>query len=249
MNKFVTFIIGIVLGLIVGGGLILYFISPRGNATPRGVVIQPPDPQGTAPGTAALQLKQEFFTPVIQALFNGENSLTFPLSLTGQTVEQPVNEITCGKITLKSEGSGVATAVRMENGQILIPLAFTGNVYAFGSCLNFNGWSESGLQLRFDEKEQIVFGQIDVQTVNLEGVSPVVSALLTPLVQSTINNRFNPVEILRGEKIALKVPVKSTQSNLLGKVKDVRAEVKDGLINLYITYDFTSEKQVAEPVQ
>jgi hypothetical protein len=242
MNKFVTFIIGIVVGLVVGGGLILYFISPRGNSNSKYTAIPAPDPQAPMPGTVALQLKQEFFAPVIQTIFNGQSQPTFPLSLTGQPAEQPVNEITCGKITLKSEGNGVTTAVRMENGQILVPISFTGNVNAFGSCFDFNGWSEARLELSFDENQQIVFGHIEVQTVNLEGVSPVVSTLLTPLVQSTINNRVNPFQILKGDQIALKVPVKSTGSTLHGKVKDVRAEIKDNILTLYITYDFSSEK-------
>lgn len=249
MSRIVTFILGTVLGLVIGAGLILYFISPRGSVTPRGVLIQPPAAQGNPQSTAAIQLKQEFFIPVIQTIFSEGNALAFPFSLTDQSTDQPVSEITCGKITFKPEGSGTTTAVQMDTGQIVIPIAFTGNVNAFGNCVDFNGWSLANLELRFDEKEQIVFGQINVQNVNLDGVSPLVGGLLTPLVQSTINNRFNPVEILRGDKIALKIPIKSTNSILQGKVKDVRAEIKDSSFFIYVTYDFSNEKQPSEPVR
>lgn len=247
MNRIAVFILGAVLGVIIGGAAILYFISPRGAAAPVGAVIQPPDPQGAPAGTAVIQLKQDFFSPVFQTLLRDGNAPSFPLSLTGQQTDQPVSEITCGKITLKSEGSGTTTAVRMENGQILVPIAFSGNFNALGNCFDFTGWAQANLELRFDETQQIVFGQINVQTVNLDGVPALVSGLVTPIVQSTLNNRVNPVQILRGDQIALKVPIKSTGSTLQGQVKDVRAEIKDNSLFLDVTYNFSGENQPVAP--
>lgn len=247
MSRAVTFILGAVLGLVIGGGLILYFISPRGGASPVGNVIQPPDAQGAPPGTAVIQLKQEFFTPVFQSILREGSSPSFPLSLTGTPSDQPINEIACGKITLKPEGSGTTTAVKMEGGQILVPIAFTGNVSTFGNCFDFNGWAQANLELRYDETQQAVFGQINVQTVNLDGVAPVVSGLITPVVQSTLNNRVNPVQILRGDQIALKVPIQSTGTTLQARVRDVRAEIKDNALSLYVTYNFSGNQTVAPP--
>jgi hypothetical protein len=249
MSKVVTFILGSILGLLIGGAVILYFISPGANITPVGIAIQPPDPQGTPAGTAVIQLKQEFFTPVIQTILNKESSPAFPFSLNGQPTNQPLEEITCGKIMLKSEGSGTTTAVKMENGQILVPLAFAGNINAFGTCFEFNGWTQANLELRFEEKDQTVFGQLNVQAVNLDGVTPLASGLITPLVQSTINNRVNPVQILRADQIAMKIPIKSNTTTLQGKVKDIRTEIKDNSLFLYITYDFNSEKSAGNIVQ
>jgi hypothetical protein len=234
--------------LIIGGALILYFISPRSGSALTGVPIKAPDAQGNPGGTAVIQLNQEFFTPVFQTLLREGSAPSFPLSLTGQTTDQPVNEIQCGKITLKPEGSGAVTSVRMENGQILVPIAFTGNFNALGSCYDFNGWAQANLELRFDETQQIVVGQINVQTVNLDGVPPVASGLITPIVQSTLNNRVNPVQILRGDQIALKVPIKSTGTTLQARVKDVRAEVKDSSLFLYIIYNFSDGEQAPTPV-
>lgn len=239
MSRTATFILGAVLGLIIGGGLAAYFLTPRRAVTPIGIAIQAPDQQGSPAGTAILELKQEFFTPVFQTLLQNGKAPSFPLSLTGQATDQPVDQIQCGKITIKPEGSGATTAVRMENGQILVPLAFSGNFNAFGNCFDFSGWAQANLELRFDREKQNVLGQINVQTVNLDGVSPLVSGLLTQYVQSTINNRVNPVEILRGQQLALKVPIKSTGSVLQAQVKDVRAEVKDNGLFLYITYNFS----------
>lgn len=249
MSRILTFILGTILGLILSGGVIWYVLLPKTNNAPRGTVIQPPDTQGSVPGTASIELKEDFFNPVVQSIFNQENPPAFPLSLTRQPTDQPVSEITCGKIILKPEGSGAKTAVLMRNGQIFLPLAFSGNINALGNCYEFNGSAETTLELRYDEKEQTVFGHLNVQTVNLDGVSPVVGGLLTPLVQSTINNKFNPVEILRGDKIAFKVPIKSSGNILIGTVKDIRAEVKEGSIILYLSYDFRSEKQTPEAIQ
>lgn len=249
MNRTATFILGAVLGLVIGGVMVLYFLSPRGSAAPVGQPIQPPDPQGVPAGTAVIQLKQEFFTPVFQTILREDSAPAFPLNLSGMPTNQPVNEITCGKILLKSEGSGAVTTVKMENGQILVPIAFSGNFNALGNCFDFKGWALANLELRFDETQQIVFGQINVQTVNLDGVAPVVSGLVTPLVQSTLNNRVNPVQILRGDQIALKIPIKSTDSTLQARVKDVRAEIKDNSLFLYVTYNFSGEKQAVAPAQ
>jgi hypothetical protein len=236
------------LGLVIGGAVVLYFLSPRSGSALSGAPIQAPESQLQA-GTAVLQLNQDFFTPVFQALLRDESPPSFPLSLTGQASDQPVNQIECGKITLKREGSGTTTAVRMENGQILVPIAFTGNFNAFGNCFNFNGWSMANLELRFDDQQQTVLGQINVQTVNLDGVAPVVSGLITPLVQSTLNQRVNPVQILRGDQIALKVPIKSTDSTLQARVKDVRAEVKENSLFLHIIYNFTGEQLLPQQGQ
>ncbi|MGI9035355.1 MAG: hypothetical protein ACR2GD_04875 [Pyrinomonadaceae bacterium] len=243
MGKVAILILGLVLGLLIGAGGVLYFVSPR-RAAPVGKPIQPPDASGQPAGTAVVELKQDFFTPVIGAILSNGNAPAFPLNLTGQT-SQPVNEITCGKITLQPEDNGTTTAVKLENGQILVPIAFAGNFNALGSCVEFKGWAQANLELRYDETQQIVFGQINVQTVNLDGISPIVSGLVTPIVQSTLNNRVNPVQILRGDQIALKVPIKSTGSILKAQVKDIRAEVKDNALSLYVTYNFSGAPENA----
>jgi len=247
MNRGLTFILGIVLGALVGGLLVLYFLSPRSAAILQGAPIQPPAAEGMPSGTAVIQLNQFFFSSLLHTIFREGSPPTFPLCLTGQATDQPLGEIQCGKITLKPEGSGAATGVKLENGEILVPIAFAGNFNALGNCLEFNGWAQAKVELRFDEEQQVVFGQINVQTVNLDGVAPVVSGLVTPLVQSTLNSRVNPLQILRGEQIAMKVPIQSAQSTLQARVKDVRSEIKDTSLFLYVAYNFTAEKSLPPP--
>lgn len=256
MSKSITFLLGAILGLIIGGGLVFFIFggAPRAAQTPPGVPIQPPDPNGSPAGTASVVLNQQFFDQILATIFRDMNAPTFPLNLTGQNNFDPTvrpqyaslalqNGGGCdGRIILQPEGSGVKTGIRLETGKITAPLAFTGSTSVFGQCVNFTGWAQAALQLRYDEAQQNVFGQIDVETVNLDGVAPFVSGFVTPIVQTTINNRVNPIMILRGQQIALNLPIAATGGNLNAKVKDVRSEIKENGLNLFVTYDFAGTK-------
>ncbi|MEP6923240.1 MAG: hypothetical protein ABI954_02140 [Pyrinomonadaceae bacterium] len=256
MSKFFTFLIGLVLGVAGGGALIFYLFvgAPRAAKVP-GAPILPPDANTTAaPATATVVLKQEFFNEILKTIFRDMNAPSFPLNLSAQNeatdskmmsfaLQQPNNGCD-SKITLKPEGSGTQTSVRFENGQILAPLAFTGSYNVpFVGCTNFTGWAEANLRLNYDPTQQTVFGQVDVQTVNLDGITPLASGIVTPLVQNSINSRVNPIQILRGEQIALKLPITATNGTLNANVKDVRAEIKDNALSLYVIYDLTGTKQ------
>ena len=109
-------------------------------------------------------------------------------------------------------------------------------------CLQFTGWAQATLDLRFDADRSAVIGQVTAETVDLDGVNPVFSALLTPVVQSTLNERVNPILILDGRQLAVNMPIEATGSTLQGKVADVRAEVKDNALNLYVTDQFTGAR-------
>lgn len=253
MSKIVTFLLGSLLGLIIGGALVFFLFggAPRAAKSPPGIPIQPPDASGVPPGTAQIVLRQDFFNQVLQTIFRDMNAPSFPLNLTGQnnTEDQNVvrygllqNENQCdGKITLLPEGSGVQTGLRFENNNLAAPLAFAGSTSVFGNCIQFTGWAQANLQLRYDAAEQSVFGQINVETVNLDGINPLISGFVTPIVQSTLNQRVNPIQILQGRQIALNLPIAATNGNLNANVKDVRSEVKDNALNLYVIYDFVGK--------
>ncbi len=254
MSKILLFALGAVLGLIIGGVLVLYFFggAPRAAAVP-GRPIQPPETAGSPNGTAVVVLNQQFFDTVLNTIFSDMNAPAFPLNLTGQNTYQPgasfekaafqQNGGCDGIITLLPEGSDVKTNVKLENGKITAPLAFRGSTSLAGNCINFTGWAQANFNLRYDETQQTVFGQIDVQTINLDGITPLLSGIVTPIVQTTLNNRVNPVTILRGQQIALNLPIAATAGTLTGKVKDIRADVKEDALNFYVTYDFAGTKQ------
>ena len=251
MNRTLTFILGVLAGLLVGGALTFWYVSgvPRSAKVP-GQLIQAPDPGGSPPGTAQIVLRQDFFNEVLNTIFRDMNAPSFPLNLAGQNTKADPSATTYGllqasqcdsKISLQKEGSGVQTGLRLENGKIAAPLAFSGSTSVLGTCIPFAGWAQANLDLRFDAESQAVFGQVNVETVNLDGISPLISGFVTPLVQSTLNQRVNPIQILRGEQIALKLPIAAANGTMQARVTDVRSEVKDNALNLYVIYSFTGQ--------
>jgi hypothetical protein len=246
-------IAGLVIGLIFGC-LLTFFIFggvPRAGKAP-GSPIRPPDPAGSPAGTAQIVLKEEFFNHVLETIFRDMNPPAFPLGLAGNNDGSgPSNASSYGliqtgpecasKITILPNGSGAQTGITFENDRISAPLAFSGSYNSMFGCLQFTGWAQAGMELRYDAAQQAVFGQLNVETVNLDGVNPVVSSFMTPIVQTTINNRVNPIQILRGEQIALNMPVAASGGNLMANVKDVRAEIKDKALNLYVSYEFNGQ--------
>jgi hypothetical protein len=253
MSKTLTFIIGCAAGLILGGILTFYlFVGvPRAALAP-GNPILPPDAGGTPPATAQIVLKQDFFNEVLKTIFRDMNAPSFPLSLTENRV--PNNAVSpkyallqdggggCdGRITLLPEGSGVQSGLKFENNKITAPLAFRGSYSSMLGCLNFTGWTEANLELRFDATQQIVVGQLNIETVNLDGVTSMLGGIVTPIVQKTLNQRVNPIQILQAKQIALNLPIAATNGNMKADVKDVRAEIKDNALNLYVIYEFSGK--------
>lgn len=225
-------IIGLLIGMLLGGALTFYFFVgvPRAAIAP-GMRIQAPDPNGLPTGSAQIVLRQQFLSEALGTIFQEMNAPAFPLSDPSADCE--------GRITVQREGSGVQTGVIFDNDRIAAPLAFTGSYASPFGCIRFAGWAQSNFEMRFDQQSQTVFGQINVETVNLDGVNPVISALVTPVVQSTLNTRVNPIRILDGRQIAINLPVTAANGNLQAAVTDVRAEVKNNELNLYVIYDFS----------
>jgi len=242
-------VVGLLIGLLLGG-VLTYFLfvgAPRAGTVP-GTPIQPPDPNGSPAGTAQIVLRQEFFNEVLGTIFSDMNPPSFPLGSNGDAAAQGGCD---GKITILPQGSGVQTGVRFENNRLGAPLAFTGSYDSPFGCLQFAGWAQSNFELRFDQASQSVFGQVNIETVNLDGVNPVFSALLTPIVQSTLNTRVNPIRILDGRQIAVDLPIAATGGNLQAKVTDVRSEIKENALNLYAIYEFggVPANAAAQPAQ
>lgn len=256
MSKILTFVIGAILGLVIGGLIVFYIFGgvPRAAEVP-GEPILPPDPNGSPAGTATVVLDQQFFNEILGTIFQDMNQPSFRLGSLNKENQKgefkpeyasyalmQQNGGCSSEILLKPEGSGVKTGVRLENGKITAPLAFNGNYNIAGQCLQFAGWAQANLVLRFDKSQQTVFGQLEISTVNLDGVSPIFTSLVTPIIQTTLNQKVNPITILRGEQIALNLPIAATNGNLKANVSDVRADIKDNALSLFVTYDFTGTK-------
>jgi hypothetical protein len=240
-------IVGAFIGLVAGGfGTYMLFVGTPGGSAPPGEPIRPPDP-GSQPAAAQVILPESLMNSVLEALMAGDRGPTFQLAADGREEGTRAQHASfqgaqCeSRITLLPEGSGIRSAVAFENGRIKAPLAFTGAYNSFLGCVEFSGWAQTDLELRYDRGQQAVFGNVAVESVNLDGVNPVIGALITPVVQSTLNDRVNPLQILRGQQIALSVPIQATGRTLQASVTDVRAEVTEDDIRLHLFYDLGSQ--------
>ena len=228
------FLIGALIGLLLGGAATYYlFIGVPKAASLPGAPVERPDPAGVPVGTAQIVLRQDLFNDVLSTIFTEMKSPSFPIG-SGQAASDACPSV----ITVLPEGSGVRTGITLANNRLEAPIAFTGGYNSPFGCFRFSGWSTSVMDLRFDRESQSVFGYLNVETVNLDGVNPVVNTIVTPLVQSTLNSRVNPIKIIDGSQTAVNAPIVSASANLVAKVTDVRAEVKENALYLFIEYDF-----------
>ncbi len=256
----IRYIATLIVGVILGGVLVYFLLvgAPRANKLP-GEPVKPPDAGGDPPGTALVVLNEPFFDTVLATIFRDMNAPSFPLQL-AQNMETGVGDgmemrfertsfqAACpSAVTLLPEGSNVKTSVKITGGKIMAPLAFSGSYSSILGCVRFTGWAQANLQLRFDQSQQNAYGQLNVEGVNLDGTPPVIGSVVTGLVQTAINQRVNPIQILQGHQLRLSVPIRASDGTLNAQVKDVRAEVKDGQLSLHITYEFKGQKGQQPP--
>ncbi len=264
-------ILTLLLGLLLGAGAVYYFFvgAPRINATQSapGTPVVAPDANGDAPGTAVIEFNEVFFntllttiftdlgSPVFQLASNNENDIERDtLDNGGARLVQIQNAPCVNRIVLKQTGSGVQTGVRFVDGRITAPLAFEGTYIQLGQCLNFRGAAQANISLRFDEAAQTLYGDINVEAVNLEdvqgfniaGLGALLNGPVTQFVQNAINSRVNPLRIIGSEQMNLALPIAATGGTLRTQVKDVRADITNAL-RLHITYDFTGSGGQTQP--
>ena len=137
--------------------------------------------------------------------------------------------------------NGVRTAVRFREGKIYVPLAFSGD-YAppFVGCVEFAGWAESYVDLEFDKNSQRLLGRVRVVNINLNGTGGIGGTLIARLLQSSIDRKMNPVEVLTLDKLSFGLPVHGT-GKLRMRAAGVRPVMGDGVINMHIDYTFSKE--------
>lgn len=256
--KYVLALITGIVGLVLGALIVLFILgAPKAKPLP-GILVKAPDPSGDPPGTVIVTLDEKFFDPLLATIFRDLGAPSFPLELTRMEREPTdgaaplflpaATEGDCPDLViLATEGSNIKTSVHFADGKIFAPLAFNGSKNILGGCVRFTGWAQASIDISFDQEKQTVYGRINVEGVNLEGAPAAVGGIATLFVQRSINQRINPLEILRAPQLSLLMPVVSSNGMLKAQVKDVRSEVKDNKLILHITYDFTGVRGGAQP--
>ena len=239
-------IITLIVGLLVGVLATAYFLgSPRKSALP-GTPLKPPDASADNSGTVTVTIDEKFFDSLLATIFNklGPPQLKLSANQSQSLIQPAAFQNGCNNVVVVNAESGnVKTGVRFTGGKIVAPLAFSGSYNLLAQCIQFKGTSKATVDLSFDGAKQTVFGTLNVDEVNLEGVNPIVTALVTAFVRRAIDERLNPFPVLPVSQVALSVPVQVSGGTLKAVVKDVRSEIQEGTLKLYLVYDFSAEPQ------
>ncbi|MDQ3668235.1 MAG: hypothetical protein M3410_17010 [Acidobacteriota bacterium] len=242
------YVIILLLGLIVGAGAAVFLLGiPRAKSMP-GTEVQAPEASADPADTVIVTLTTGFVQKFLATVFQDLGAPSFQLAGIEPAVnytgfERVAFQQGCtNTITLAPEGSNIKTEVQFANGQITAPLAFSGSYNLLGNCMQFKGWAQTSVQLRFDEGSQTVYGQVNVEGVNLEGVNPMANNFVTVFVRNAIDQRVNPLELIKGAQLQLMIPVRASNGEVKARVKDVRAEILDGSLKMHISYEFSGTR-------
>lgn len=203
-----------------------------------------------------IQLNEKFFDTILDAILNNSKPLEFPIGANSPKFSNSaknsfVNSFAANrkteisqrcqeKITVMRELGGVRTAVQFRGGKIIAPLAFTGTYNPpFIGCVDFQGWAETAIDLEFDRNRQTLFGRAKVTNVQLGSVANIAGGFIAKFVQATIDKKINPIEILKTDKLDFIVPIKQTNSSLRLKANNLRYEVGENLLNIYVNLEFS----------
>ena len=243
MKKILLTLVG---GLVLGALATAYFLgAPRGHALP-GVPLKPPDRSADNSGTVAVTIEEKFFDSLLGTIFNKLGPPQLKLSqIEPQSAIQPASfQASCSDtVMLNPESGNTKTGVRFTGGKIVAPLAFSGSYSILTRCVQFKGTGKATVDLSFDASKQTVFGALNVEDVALDDVAPVISTLVTAFVRRAIAEQLNPFEVLPVSQLALSLPVQASGGTVKANVKDVRSEVQEGSLKLYLTYDFSAERK------
>jgi hypothetical protein len=243
MKKALLMLVG---GLLLGALATAYFLgSPRSRNLP-GIPLKPPDRSGDTSGTVSVTIDEKFFDSLLGTIFTklGPPQLKLSAAPPQELIRPAVFQGSCSDVVvLNPEAGEVKTSVRFTGGKIVAPLAFSGSYSVMAQCVQFKGTGRATVDLSFDASKQMVFGALNVEEVQLEGVMPIVSTLVTAFVRRAIAERLNPFPVLPVSQLALSLPVQQSGGNVKASVKDVRSEVQEGALKLYLVYDFSAEKK------
>lgn len=179
-----------------------------------------------------VSLNEAFFDALLDSMYQNFEPPQFPISNSGGSAS-------CSEtVKILREGSGARTAVRFREGRIYVPLAFSAN-YAppFVGCVPFAGWAETNIDLEFDRENQRLIGRAKVVSVNLDGSGGIGGGVIAKMIQSSLDKKLNPIDIVRLDKLSASVPIQNSGSLRL-QASSVRTEIASGAVNIVVAYQF-----------
>ena len=180
----------------------------------------------------ALTVNEQFVDAAIDAVLSkGEAPIV--------ALKANVGDATCREtVTLLREMNGVRSAVRFREGKIIVPIAFRGNYRPpLIGCVDFSGTAEAVVEPEFDAPGQRVIAKSKLTNISLNGTGGFGGALMAKLMQSSIDEKINPVELVRLERLSFLFPIQNTGSLKLNAV-GFRYVVQNGSVTFFIPYEF-----------
>ncbi|HEX5704081.1 MAG TPA: hypothetical protein VFX97_12835 [Pyrinomonadaceae bacterium] len=183
---------------------------------------------------ATITVNEQFLNSFLVGMFDNLQEPSMPLTSGGAQSANCASEI-----RLKREVNGVRTAVRFENGRIVGPLAFAGAYYSgLLGCVQFTGWADAEATMEFSRDRRAVLARFQVRDIHLANTPGLLNDPLRNMVQSTIDRRYNPVELFTLEQLSTNTNIKPAGGALRLEAIGVRPEITSNELALHITYRF-----------
>jgi hypothetical protein len=201
---------------------------------------------------ATIVINEKFFNALLEAIFSQLRAPRYPLKIAATDVKGEsgssnqrvaLRSNDCDNwIQLEKEVDGVKSAFNLKSGFIEAPLAFRGNYdVAFVGCVEFRGWAETRLAVYFDEGKQSLGGRLSVEDIHLSGMPSRASVALMPMVQSALDRKINPIEILQASQLSTRLPISAAGGSLQMRPKSITPEIVPGELRLRVVYGFSKE--------
>lgn len=197
-------------------------------------------PAETAAETT-VTVTEQFLNAFLDSMFANLNAPSVPLVITPSDKDRSAAESkACPSIiTLEREEGGVRTAIKLDQGKITAPLAFAGSYNStLLGCIAFRGWANTSWTLEFDRPRQALVARVLVDEIRLTNVPALAGGSLGKLVQTAIDKRINPLELLRLDQLSTRVPIAPAGGALRMRAREVKPEMVPGAVHLHIVYEF-----------
>ena len=206
---------------------------------------QSPPSRSSSPAQVTFTANEQFLNAFLESMFANLKPPSAPLVILPSDKDRsPADSHGCpSAITLLREEGGIKTAVKLEQGRITAPLAFAGSYNStLLGCIEFRGWASTTWLLEFDRARQSLLARVQVDDINLTNVPSLAKGSLVQIVQTAIDKRINPLELLKLEQLSARVPVSPANGALRLRAKEVRPEVIPGSLQVHVTYEFLPDR-------
>jgi hypothetical protein len=185
---------------------------------------------------ATVTVNEQFLNSFLAAIFDNLQEPSMPLNIGGTSTPSAQ---CASEIRLKREVGGVRTAVHFENGRIVGPLAFAGAYSAtLLGCIEFSGWADSEVRLEYSNDRRALVARFLLRQIHLNDVPAIANGPLLNMVQTAIDRRYNPVDLITLDQLSTVVNIQPAKGALKLRAREIRPEITPGGLTLHIIYEF-----------